>query len=537
MKKILIPLVLSSAAFAIPCPEKLIEYNEYNNKRVYTCLDESLVEHREYNSRTKKLVSYGRYGEFGKVESKSWSAEGRFTYHAKYNYLNRNSYIKEVINIETKKLQSKEQYDLIDNDFILSKEWVIHRESLKVQALNHYLPGDINPYRIDHLSKNGDLIKSFLVKFKKDLEFAKYVTSFDVLSKNGELLGSYHESKKIDIAALLKERGEFQFYKVSKEPVVIIDTGFDITHKRLTKYLFNSPYDIPNDGIDNDENGRVDDSHGWHMQEDSGLDLDRDDNNIRETHFLTHTPFPVSHGTHVAAKAFEGTSKFGLVGFAGDVAIAKHLQGANDYIKSKKVRFVNMSFAIGFPGVPMSAPRESFEYLEKIFLDNPSTLFTVAAGNGRSGLNLDLPGNQNFPASHSFENMIVVGALNTSDYDRSKMNTYKRASFSKYGKINVDIFAPGKGVVSAHSGGGVLALNGTSMASPFALNILLKASEINPNLSPLELKEIVMKTAFIPTPRLHCVSGGMIDPIKVYKAAELSKKYSIAESIKKSLSN
>lgn len=531
MKKIIIPLLLSSTVLAVPCPEKLIEFDEYNYRNVYTCSDNSLVEHKEYSPKTKNLVSYGRYGEFGKIETKSWSAEGRFTYHAKFSYLDKQSYIKEVLDIDSKKIKAKEQYDLIDGEYVLTKEWFIHKESFSQLALYHFKPGENNPFKIDHLSKDGSLIKSFLVKYKEGLEFAKYVTAFSVFSNDQVLLGDYHESAPFNIEDVLLKRNQLDFYKKEKNPVVIIDTGFDITHKRITKYLYNSPFDIPNDGIDNDGNGRVDDSHGWHIQEDAGLDLDRDDNNIRETHFLTHTPYPVSHGTHVAAKAFEGTNNFGLVGFAGDVAIARHLEGANDYIKEKNVKFVNMSFAIGAPGMPMSAERYSFTVLEKIFKENPNTLFTVAAGNGRSALNLDYPGNLSYPASHSFENMLVIGALNTSDYDRDKMSTYKRASFSKYGVTKVDIFAPGKGVVSAHSGGGVLALNGTSMASPFALNIILKASEINPDLTPLELKKIVMKTALVPTPRLPCLSGGMIDPERAYKAAVLAKKMSIDEAI------
>ncbi len=523
--------MVPSIAFALPCPEIKVQFDDLNYKKVFTCLDDSLFEHREYSPKTKKLVSYGKYGEYGQIEQKSWNSEGVHTYYAQFHYLNEGSYIKEVLDIETKKIKSKEQHDLIDGEFTLSKEWKIHRESLTQQAIYHFRPNEYNPFKVDHLAKDGSIIKSFLVKFKEGLEFAKYVTSFTTLSPSNEVLGNYDESKSFDIEEILSSRGELSFYKKQRSPVVIIDTGFDIFHKSLTKYLYNSPYDIPEDGIDNDGNGRVDDSYGWHIQEDSGLDLDRDDNNIRETHFLSHTPFPVSHGTHVAAKALEGTEDFGLVGFAGDVAIARHLAGANRFIKEKNVKFVNMSFAIGAPGMPMSAPRYSFTVLEQIFRDNPSTLFTVAAGNGRVGLNLDYPGNFSFPASHSFENMLVVGALNTSDYEVDKMGTYKRASFSKYGVTKVDIFAPGTGVISAHSGGGELALNGTSMASPFALNIILKASQINPKLSPLELKKIVMDTAFIPTPRLPCLSGGMIDPLRVYKAVELSKSMTIEEAI------
>lgn len=530
-----LPLIIFMAtkSLAVPCPQSEQSRDEYGYTTYYQCKEAELKESREYHPRTKKLVSHKIYNKFGPTLEKSWSAEGRFTYLAKSEYFTENHFVKTVLDTETQKLKSKEEIIIKNGEEFRIKEWVIHQSSFTPRAIKHFKIDDYYPYKIDQLNKSGKVIKTFQIQLKAGYEFAGHVESFTSFDPQGNKLGNYHESRDLDIRGLLTKRGELQFFESQRSPVVIIDTGFDISHPSITKYLYNSPVDIPFDGIDNDGNGRVDDSFGWHIQEDYGLDLDRDDNNIRETHFLTHTPYPVSHGTHVAAKALEKTKNFGLVGFAGDVAIARHLLGANQYIQKNKVKFANMSFAIGFPGAPLSAPNESFFALEKLLKDNPETLFTVAAGNGRSALDLDLAGNQNFPASYSFENMLIVGALNTSDYKAQKdWNKLKEASFSKRGKQTVDIFAPGQMVVSAHSGGGSLALNGTSMASPFALNIILRASEINPKLTPMQLKQIVMKTAFIPKKRLECLSGGMIHPERVYLAAKLSQKKSLEEAIR-----
>lgn len=534
MIKTLALLIFSTNALALNCPEHKFEVDDYGYKTEFYCNKKELLESKEYHLKTGNLVGHKKYGEYGVIDQKSWSVEGRYTYHAVYQYISKTNYIKEVLDTKTDKLKSKEEYQLQDGEFIKTKEWVIHQASLTPQAIKHFKNDDFYPYQIDQINKEGKVLKSFKINLKEGLEFSGYVESFTSLSPTGETLGHYHESSFFDIEKVLKQRNELEFYKSKRSPVVIIDTGFDISHRDITKYLYLSPKDIPGDGIDNDNNGRVDDGHGWHMQDDAGLDLLRNDANIRETHFLTHTPYPVSHGTHVAAKAFEDTSSFGLVGFAGDVAIAEHLAGARKYIKENNVEFTNMSFAIGAPGAPMSAPSDSFYELEKLLKENPMTLFTVAAGNGRSGLDLDIAGNRNFPASYSYENMLIIGALNTANYSDKNFSNYKRASFSKYGNETVDIFAPGQRVLSAHSGGGKLELNGTSMASPFALNIILKAKEINPKLKPLQLKKIVMETAFIPTPRLKCKSGGMIYPKRVYKAAQLSLKMPLKLAIAKS---
>ena len=45
--------------------------------------------------------------------------------------------------------------------------------------------------------------------------------------------------------------------------VAIIDSGVDITHPDLAPVLWTNPGEIAGDGIDNDENGYVDDVHGW----------------------------------------------------------------------------------------------------------------------------------------------------------------------------------------------------------------------------------------------------------------------------------
>lgn len=533
-------MLLTAQTQAKSCEEDTVQYDDYGWKDIAYCIDGVVRKEVSIHLKSGATTKLQLNNEKGQViESKSWSIEGRFTYWAKFSYVSSEKQIEELFSTlpDSKfgMVRARSEYDISGAEKVVLKEWIFSNSSLRPLAIRHFKKNEQKPGRIDVLSKEGKVVKYYLVKYNKEAPMAaNLVNEFKAYTPSGELLGSYNESLDFNVEKVLSSynlsKKEFErrlavFNDTTREPVVIIDTGFDISHPSLAHKLYRSPFDIPYDGIDNDNNGRVDDSWGWHRQDDAGLSLLRDDNNISETHSLIHTPYPVSHGTHVASLALKDLDNYGLVGFAGDVAIYDHLLSAGEYIKNKKIKFVNMSFAIGFPGAPMSAPRDSFTALESIFANNPETLFVVAAGNGRGALDLDEPGNNNYPASYTYANMLKVGAINTAELEDGKFDEYKPAFFSKFGVTKVQVFAPGQGVLSAQSGGGEIALNGTSMASPYVLNVVLKGHNINSALSALELKEVLMKTVYIPSSgRLPCESGGIVAPNRFYKALELMKK-------------
>ena len=47
--------------------------------------------------------------------------------------------------------------------------------------------------------------------------------------------------------------------------VAVIDSGIDTTHEDLKPVLWHNPGEIPGNGIDDDNNGYIDDVYGWNF--------------------------------------------------------------------------------------------------------------------------------------------------------------------------------------------------------------------------------------------------------------------------------
>ena len=47
--------------------------------------------------------------------------------------------------------------------------------------------------------------------------------------------------------------------------IAVLDAGFDVRHPALAPNIWRNPHELPGDGVDNDDNGYVDDMNGWDM--------------------------------------------------------------------------------------------------------------------------------------------------------------------------------------------------------------------------------------------------------------------------------
>ena len=345
---------------------------------------------------------------------------------------------------------------------------------------------------------------------------------FNILDGNKKLISTYKSSGPYTLEDLYGD--SIPEYKPLG--IVVVDSGYETDHQLLTPYWYINPLESF-DGIDNDNNGMIDDVYGYQV---SGKG--EESSNIRE---VFSTPSAendvVSHGTHVAALAAHGLKNWSLAAFAGDYTRQDYLERIGNFIQDHQARFVNMSFAFGKPGGPMSPPMEAFTALENFIAEAPNVLFFAAAGND----GLDIDQHISYPASYSYENLIVIGALKASQWQDVPNIEYSQvADFSSIGNKSVDIFAPGEDVVSALVGYQEGPLSGTSMATPKALNVAARASGIYPDITLSDLKKIFLLSAYIPDLNnpLPCTSGGLVYEQRFMESLKnFTKGYSHKDSV------
>jgi thermitase len=251
----------------------------------------------------------------------------------------------------------------------------------------------------------------------------------------------------------MKDIGVASAWKVSKgDPdfiVAVIDTGVDYTHEDLLPNIWRNKKEIASNGIDDDNNGYIDDVIGWDFvsNDNKPYDLSMDPIDIL---FKGGNP---GHGTHCAGNvAAKGDNTKGISGVAPQVKvmplrfISEKGQGTTaDAIRAIKYAVDNgakvMSNSWGSEGEEADAPenkalRDAVQYAQ-----DKGVLFIAAAGNGHKGVGYDndTDAAPAYPASYDHDIIISVAALDV----KSELG-----SFSNWGLNSVDIGAPGVKVFS-----------------------------------------------------------------------------------------
>jgi len=300
--------------------------------------------------------------------------------------------------------------------------------------------------------------------------------------------------------------------------VAVIDTGIDYTHEDLRENLWTNPREIPDNGIDDDGNGIIDDYYGACFLEEGAIAT----GDPADTLFSGQ-----GHGTHVAGTIASPINGIGIAGIAPNVKImgirvfmddngtatasdADILRALN-YVLEMKSRGVNIraiDLSLGtHPGEEEHNPAME-QGLQKVA--QAGILIIMAAGNAST--NISLPGNAVYPANYNVPNTIVVGAGSAS--------SHSLAYFSNYGPT-VDILAPGVNIygpvpefakILRES---YVPLSGTSMATPLTLGVAMLLWSQNPALPAEDVKRWLENQA-TPVPELadYCATGAILSAVQ-----------------------
>ncbi|TSC90951.1 MAG: peptidase S8 and S53 subtilisin kexin sedolisin [Candidatus Berkelbacteria bacterium Licking1014_96] len=256
--------------------------------------------------------------------------------------------------------------------------------------------------------------------------------------------------------------------------VAVIDTGIDYNHPDLVANVWVNSDEVPNNGVDDDGNGYIDDYHGYDFYNEDGDPFD------------DH-----AHGTHVSGTiGGVGNNGVGVVGINWQTKImgVKFLSsGGSGYISdavsstyyavNNGAKVLSNSWGGGGRSTTMQTAID--------YAYNHGVVFVAAAGNSNSDAYNYTPAGLNH-----------VMTIAATDYQDNK------ASFSSWGDV-VEFAAPGVDVLSLKSSGGSCTtvgtnycrMSGTSMATPHAAGLAALVLSINPSMTPDQVQTAMQNGA------------------------------------------
>lgn len=268
--------------------------------------------------------------------------------------------------------------------------------------------------------------------------YADPVETRNIVLKENWGIKKIEAEKSWNISSLGKNKNN------KKIVVAIIDTGVDMNHPDLKDNIWVNPKEIPNNRIDDDGNGFIDDVNGWNFVAENNKPLD------------SH-----GHGTHIAGivKSVAPQVSIMVLKYFDPKSLSdKNLSNtvrAIDYAVQNGAQIINYSGG-GFGKNP-----EEEAAIKRAKEKN--ILFVAAAGN--ETLNSDH--DHFYPADYDLSNIISVASLTQES---------NLVDSSNFGVQTVDIAAPGKDIFSTLPNGRYGHMTGTSQATAFvtgALAILL----------------------------------------------------------------
>ena len=238
--------------------------------------------------------------------------------------------------------------------------------------------------------------------------------------------------------------------------VAVIDTGVDYTHPDLAANMWVNTAEIPDNGIDDDGNGYVDDIYGANTIADNG-GADGNEGDPMDDH---------GHGTHVAGIIGAANNREGIVGVAYNAKImaVKAGQSTGVFNQSDIAEAILYAYEMGADVINMSFGGSAISLAVQEALETAYTRSTLVASAGNDGAPNEtadyydpLP---NYPAALSYVvGVMSVGALGIE-------SSFTNWDVNAFNSLEYEVYAPGEAILSTLPGGDYGLLSGTSMAAP-----------------------------------------------------------------------
>lgn len=253
--------------------------------------------------------------------------------------------------------------------------------------------------------------------------------------------------------------------------VAIIDTGVDYNHPDLGLNIWINTNEIPDNGIDDDNNNYIDDIVGWDFVDDDNQPLDA-----------------LYHGTHVAGIIGAlGNNDMGITGVNWQVRLMPLKAGDENGLLPLDAIVNAIYYAVDMGADVINASFGSYSYSETMYVaiayaNYRGVLFVAAAGNETNDNDL----NPVYPASYDLPNIISVAASDQDD---------QFATFSNYGATSVDVVAPGNHTLSTWPTYvqplGYETIEGTSMATPHVAGLAALLMDYYRNFNIYQIKATI----------------------------------------------
>ena len=288
--------------------------------------------------------------------------------------------------------------------------------------------------------------------------------------------------------------------------VAILDDEFDLSKPEIATNVYTNKREIPCNGIDDDKNGFIDDYQGYHVE--------------RRTGCYSPSKGDTQHGTSMAL-ALASSPKIQTTTITGVAPGVRYLpvatgsrfdatlNNAYAYVVAMKqsgvpIRVVNLSLGQSHPYPwlcsPMNKQGTSFTNLGELL----RTGTTIVAAAGNEGSNNDTTFVCPSGLARDYDNVISVGAV---DFEG------KLPFFSNFGRTSVTIAAPGSAIYTGYG-----YQTGTSIATALVSGIVALMYSANAELTPAEVKRIIIETAKLPELNLPNQSKGIISAGQAVRA-------------------